>query len=141
VKVHCIPDYFYPLSAGSFIIMRNKEEGFTLLEIILALAIFSGSIIAVMRAFSIGLASSGDVEDMSLALNLAQKKMEEIVNIPFASVISSGPVPADTTAPFSKFNITVNVTGANPKEINTAVNWNVQGGTAGVMLTTLRTNY
>lgn len=121
--------------------MRNKEEGFTLLEIILALALFSASIIAIMRVFSIGLASSRDVEDMSLALNLAQKKMEEIKNTPFASVISSGPVPADTTAPFSKFNVTVNVTGANPKQIDATVNWNVQGGTTGVVLTTLRTNY
>lgn len=120
--------------------MRNKE-GFTLLEIILALALFSAGIIAIMRVFSSGLVSSRDVEDMSLALNIAQKKMEEIKNIPFAGIISSGPAPADSTAPFSKFNATVNVTGINPKQIEVTINWNVQGGTTGVMLTTLRTNY
>lgn len=121
--------------------MRNKEEGFTLLEIILALAVFSASIIAVMRVFSIGIALSGEVEDMSLALNLAQKKMEEIKNTPFANIISSGPVPADSTAPFSRFNVRVDTTGVNPKQINATVSWNVKGGTTGITLTTLRTNY
>lgn len=121
--------------------MRNKEKGFTLLEVILALAIFSAGIIAIMRVFSIGLASSGGVEDVSLALNIAQKKMEEINNTPFAGITSSGPAPADTTAPFSRFNVTVDTTGLNPKQIDVTVNWNVQGGTTGVVLTTLRTNY
>ena len=121
--------------------MRNKEEGFTLLEIILAIAIFSASIIAIMRAFSSGLASSGDAENVSLAVNIAKEEMEKIKNTSFASISGNGPVPADTTAPFSRFNVTVDTTGSNPKQIDVTVDWNVQGGTAGIVLTTLRTDY
>lgn len=122
--------------------MRNTEDGFTLLEVMLAALIFTVGVVSVVRLFSAGMVASGDVENVDLALNIAQKKMEEIKNTPFASLADSGPVPADTTSPLSNFNVTVDVSeGQNPMQVNVTVDWNVSGGTTGVSLVTLVTNY
>jgi Tfp pilus assembly protein PilV len=122
--------------------MRNKENGFTLLEVLLATFLFTTGIVAVVRVFSMGLVASSDIENVDLALNIAQKKMEEIKNTPFANLADSGPAAADTTFPLSNFSITVDVAELqNPMPVNVAVNWNVSGGTTGVNLVTLVTNY
>lgn len=122
--------------------MKNKKNGFTLLEVMLAMFLFTVGIVSIIRVFNTGLIASSDVENVDLALNIAQKKMEEIKNTPFASLADSGPAAADSMFPFSNFNVTVDVTeGQNPMPVNVAVNWNVSGGTASVNLATLVTNY
>ena len=82
--------------------------------------------------------ASTDVENVDLALNIAQAKMEELKNTSFAGLSSSGPT-ADPN--FSNFNVTVSVTGTDPKQIDVTVSWNVQGGSPTVKLTSLRANY
>lgn len=119
--------------------IRKTETGFTLLEFMLALIIFSAGVIAIVQAFNAGFLSSEDVSNVDLALNIAQAKMEEIKNNNFSSLADSGPAP-DTN--FSNFNLTVNVAeGQNPMRVDVTVNWNVKGGQANVALTSLMTNY
>ncbi|OGX23936.1 MAG: hypothetical protein A3J51_03795 [Omnitrophica WOR_2 bacterium RIFCSPHIGHO2_02_FULL_45_21] len=119
--------------------MRIPGKGFTLLEFMLALIIFSSGVIAIVQAFNSGFLSSEDVSNVDLALNIAQAKMEEIKNTSFSSLADSGPA-ADTN--FSNFNLTVNVAeGQNPMRVDVTVNWNVKGGQANVALTSLVTNY
>lgn len=118
---------------------RITNHGFTLLEFMLALIIFSAGVIAIVQAFNAGFLSSEDVSNVDLALNIAQAKMEEIKNTNFSSLADSGPAP-DTN--FSNFNLTVNVAeGQNPMRVDVTVNWNVKGGQANVALTSLVTNY
>ena len=64
--------------------------------------------------------------------------MEEIKNTAFASIASSS---ATADANFSNFSTTVAVTGADPKQVDVTVAWNVQGGSTNVQLTTLVANY
>lgn len=118
---------------------RFTIHGFTLLELMLALLIFSAGVITIVQAFNAGFLSSEDVSNVDLALNIAQAKMEEIKNTTFASLADSGPA-AD--ANFPNFNLTVNVAeGQNPMRVDVTVNWNVKGGQANVSLATLVTNY
>jgi len=102
------------------------KSGFTLLEILITLIILTIGVIALTGAFSSGMFASTDVENVDLALNIAQAKMEEIKNTAFASLADSGPT-ADSN--FSDFNVTVNVAeGQNPMQVDTTVAWNAKGG-------------
>ena len=117
---------------------RSRNSGFTLLEILLTLLLLAVGMTALSQAFSTGMLASTDIENVDLALNIAQAKMETLKNTSFASLASSGPT-ADAT--FSNFNVTVSVTGTDPKQIDVTVSWNVQGGSPTVKLTSLRANY
>ena len=121
-------------------IHSRRPQGFTLLEVIITVALLTLGVIALSQAFSTGMLASTDVENVDLALNIAQAKMEGLKNTAFASLASSGPT-ADPN--FSNFNVTVSVTGVDPKQIDVTVAWNVQGAQAStsVALTTLRANY
>lgn len=115
------------------------RDGFSLLEIMIALLIFTVGVIAIIWAFSAGMSATGDIENVDLALNIAQAKMEEIKNTPFANLTDSGPA-AD--AHFSNFNTAVNVgEGQNPMPVDVTVAWNVKGGSTNITLTTLVANY
>lgn len=115
------------------------EKGFSLLEVMIALIILAGATIAVCQAFSSGILASGDVENVDLALNIAQAKAEVLKNNGFAALADSGPA---TDPNFSNFNVTVNVAeGQNPMQADVTVAWNVPGGQTNVTLTTLIANY
>jgi len=120
-------------------IADKKSSGFTLLEVLLALLLLTGSVVAICWAHSTGMYASADIENVDLALNIAQAKMEDIKNTPFASLADSGPTP---DANFPNYNVTVNVAeGQNPMQVDVTVAWNVKGGQTNVLLTTLVANY
>jgi type II secretion system protein I len=117
----------------------SKDNGFTLLEVLIATIILSVGIVALMWAFSSGIYATGDIENVDLALNIAQAKIEQIKNTPFASLADSGPT-ADSD--FSNFNVAVNVAeGQNPMQVDVTVAWQVKGGQTSVTLTTLIADY
>ncbi len=119
--------------------IRNTNHGFTLLEVLIALVIFTVGIIIIIMAFTSGLFASSDIENVDLALNIAQAKMEEVKNTPFAGLADSGPTQDPN---FSNFNISVNVAeGQNPMQVDVTVSWNTKGGQSNVTFTTLVANY
>ena len=80
-----------------------------------------------------------DIENVDLALNIAQAKMEEIKNTAFGSLSDSGPT-AD--ANFPRFSTTVKVAeGQNPMQVDVTVVWSVLGSSTNITLTTLVANY
>jgi len=112
-----------------------KKNGFTLLEILITIIVLTLGTIALIQAFSTGLLASTDVENVDLALNIGQARMEELRNTPFADLVDSGPT-ADAT--FSNFDVTINVAeDTNPMQADVTVVWNAKGGQASVVLTTL----
>ncbi len=116
-----------------------KNRGFTLLEVLIALIILTIGVTAIIWAFSAGMYATTDVENVDLALNIAQAKMEQIKNTPFANLQDSGPT-ADPN--FANFNVSVNVAeGQNPMQVDVTVAWNVKGGSTNITLTTLVANY
>lgn len=116
-----------------------KNRGFTLLEVLIATIILTVGIVALMWAFSSGIYAVGDIENVDSALNIAQAKMEQIKNTPFASLADSGPT-ADSN--FPNFNLAVNVAeGQNPMQVDVTVAWQVKGGQTSITLTTLVANY
>lgn len=114
-------------------------KGFTLLEVLITVIILTVGIVAILWAFSAGMYATTDIENVDLALNIAQAKMEEIKNTPFANLQDYGPT-ADPN--FANFNVSVNVAeGQSPMQVDVTVAWQVKGGQTSISLTTLITNY
>lgn len=117
----------------------SSLTGFTLLEVLIATVILTVGIIAIMWAFNSGMYASTDIENVDLALNIGQAKMEEIKNSSFASLTDSGPTPDPN---FSRFSVTVNVSeGQNPMQVDVTVSWPVKAGEANIGLITLVADY
>ncbi len=114
-------------------------KGFTLLEVLIATIIFTVGVVAIIWALNSGIYATSDIENVDLALNIAQAKMEQVKNTAFASLADSGPT-ADVN--FPRFSTTVNVAeGQNPMQIDVTVAWPVKGGSTNITLTTLIANY
>ena len=115
------------------------SHGFSLLEVLITIIIFTIGVIAIAQALSSGLFASTDIENVDLALNIAQAKMEEIKDTSFASLADSGP----TTDPnFSNFNVAVDIVESqNPTQVDVTVTWDVKGGQTSTTLTTLAADY
>lgn len=124
-----------------FIYMRIKmKKAFTLLEILITIAIITIGIIAITRSFNTGSRSGRDIEDVDLALNIAQANMEMARNTPFEN-LSDQPLLADSN--FPNFAVTRNVStlAEGYKEVSVTVTWGALGGQTGITLTTLATDY
>jgi len=121
-------------------------KGFTLLEILITIIVLTIGTIALMQAFSTGLLASTDVENVDLALNIAQAELEEIKDSGYASLAASGPT-ADPN--FSNFDVTVALgPTADPREVEVTVEWETQSGvtkgtipSTSITLTTLIADY
>ena len=61
---------------------RRGERGFTLLEVIVAMALFAAGIVAISRLFSGSLRLSGGARDASSAAIYARQRMEEALLAP-----------------------------------------------------------
>ena len=61
---------------------RRGERGFTLLEVIVAMALFAAGIVAISRLFTGSLRLSGGARDASAAAIYARQRMEEALLAP-----------------------------------------------------------
>jgi type II secretory pathway pseudopilin PulG len=111
--------------------LRTTRKGVTLLEIIIAIVLFVTAVTVMLGLFSRGLVSSSDAENTVIAINLAQRRMEEIRNFAFGDIVAEA--KAEVSG-FSDFQREVEV--ADPagtpaiddlKEVTVTVYWNVKG--------------
>lgn len=128
--------------------MKTKK-GFTLLEILIAFVLFTVGVVVIVGIFSSGILSSSDAENTAIAMNLAQKKMEEIRNIAFADIADEPKVAVnidvdgDGENDFPGFEIEVEVddppgdpTTDDLKQVTVTVYWTLKGDVIEVPLVT-----
>ena len=63
-------------------VLRRGERGFTLLEVIVAMALFAAGIVAISRLFTGSLRLSGGARDASAGVIYARQRMEEALLVP-----------------------------------------------------------
>ena len=66
----------------------KRAEGFTLLELLVASALFVTFTTLLMQAFNMGFASIKDLETVNLAYYLAGNKMETLINKPYDEIVT-----------------------------------------------------
>lgn len=117
--------------------------GFTLLEVLIAVVLFTVGTLALITALNSGIFSVSDVEKTRLALNIAQANMEMIKSKSFADIDTDTEISnLVSNLGFSGFTVSVNVAeGQNPMQADITVTWNVKGGQTNIVLTTLVANY
>lgn len=129
----------------------KKEKGFTLLEVLITLIILTVGIIALVWAFSTGIYAASDVENVDLALNIAQAKIEYIfqnlkgTDITTLNMETYESDNSGADSDFSDFTVSVNLTDQNhPNQdqlkVDVTVAWDTKGGQASVTLSTLVTD-
>jgi type II secretion system protein I len=101
----------------------GDNRGFTLLEILVALAILSIGICALAGMQVTNIKSTGFNKDASIATGLAQKKIEELKNTVFDSIVSNtaGVVDSGMTVTWN-----VNAVGTAPnryKDVSVTTRW------------------
>lgn len=121
------------------------NRGFTLLEVLLAVVILTGSIIAIMQAFSAGMFASTEAENIELALGVAQAKLENIYGT--SGGIADEPRHSVTDDGFAggvysnqNFQVQVATDNNNPERVDVTVYWTTKGGDTSIKLTTLVAN-
>ena len=119
---------------------RIANCGFTLLEILIALIIFTLAVVVIAGLFSTGLISSLDSENTTIAMNLAQRRMEEIRNLGFTNINDEF---KGNVADFPGFQREVEISDppGDPmtddlKEITVTVYWTYKGEEVDVSLET-----
>lgn len=116
------------------------SDGFTILEIILAIAVLVFGVVPVVLAFSQAITSDQSVEGQTIALNLAQEQMEAVKNASsWANIDTYASAKSSIGGAFSDYSREVLVSG-NPKQVTVNVYWTFQGTEQIVSLVTLFTN-
>lgn len=115
--------------------MYHTNKGFTLLEVMLAVVLLTLGVIAVAGLFGTALVGSSDAENTAIAMNLAQKRMEEIRNISYDSIADES--KADVSG-FSGFQRAAAVTEplTDLKKVTVTVYWLSKGAVASESLVT-----
>jgi len=118
-------------------------KGFTLLEVLIATVIFTIGVIAIIWALNSGIYATSDIENVDLALNIAQANMETIKNQNFADIDTDAEISSIVSnLGFSGLTVSGDVAeGQNPMQVDVTVAWQVKGGQTSISLTTLITDY
>ena len=90
--------------------MLNKKlskKGFSLIELMVAVAIFAMAIFGIFHAYSASFMGMADAKDITMATNYAREKMEEIKNKSFDDIEDESPADIHTDVSGTKFEIEV----------------------------------
>lgn len=80
----------------------NKKEGFTIIELLVAIFVLVVGIAGVLNAFPLGIQVAKSSQMATVATQLSQAKMEEIISKSFAEISSEPKQPL--ASPFSAYS-------------------------------------
>lgn len=105
---------------------RRDESGYSLIEVLAAVAIIGIAVIPLMGLFSAGLYSTAEAYYSTIAVNLAQAKIDELRYGPYGQVISES--RAAVGADYPGFYRTVEVVDESPrlKRVTVTVDYQVK---------------
>lgn len=119
-----------------------SRRGFSLLEVMLTLALVSAGTVAVVELFQRARVGGTDGENVLIATDLAQRRLEELRNTAYGSLTNESAASVSSPSGYSRFTRSVTVTTpfTNLKQVVVTVSWAAPGGTPSVSLQTYRSN-
>lgn len=115
--------------------MRHNQ-GFTLLEVLVALIILTVGIVSIVGIFSKGIVGSVDAENTAIAMNLAQRRMEEYRNLDFDTGVVNEAKAAVSGFPGFQREVVVAEPQTALKQVTVKAYWSYKGGEVTVPLVT-----
>jgi len=109
----------------------KEENGFSFIEVVIALAILAILVVGMVSVFSLGVLGTAGGGISNKAVALAQDKMEEILNKPFPQVATTN----WTQFPeYSNYEYKIDVASdshgyAELREVTVSVRWTTEEGT------------
>ena len=87
----------------SIINRKLSKNGFSLIELMVAVAILAIAIFGIFHAYSVGFMGMADARDRTVATNYARKEMENLKNMSFNSlgIVEQTPFTIPTPTKFS----------------------------------------
>jgi type II secretory pathway pseudopilin PulG len=71
--------------------LLNREKGFTIIEGLVAQVVLILVAVATWSAFTAGIRFNAEAEDRTIAANIAQYKVEELMNTPYRYIVERHP--------------------------------------------------
>jgi prepilin-type N-terminal cleavage/methylation domain-containing protein len=115
--------------------LRRSRRGFTLLEILITLLLFSTGVVAVAGLFGTAMTAGSDAESTALASNLVQERLEEFRNKDYLSVVNEAKAVV-TAFPLYQRQVTVTESPTDLKRVRVNVYWVAPGGETSVFAET-----
>jgi prepilin-type N-terminal cleavage/methylation domain-containing protein len=136
--------------------MRKMKQGFTLIEVLIAIILIVSGLVALMQVMSVAIFADSTLEYRLTALNLANEKLEELkddgyshanldpASSPFIEASISGFDFVDQrqwTVDYVDANLSTSVSDTGLKDVTVQVQWTQRGGTQYVAVETLIGDY
>ena len=114
---------------------RGFTRGFTLIEVLIVIALFSAAAVSLLQMFSISLYGGAENENTIVTTALAQEKMEELRNKPYASVSAEARAQVPDYTFFDR-EVLVTTPISNLKQVTVNVYWKERSGDVKTSLVT-----
>ncbi|OGX28985.1 MAG: hypothetical protein A2879_02265 [Omnitrophica WOR_2 bacterium RIFCSPHIGHO2_01_FULL_49_10] len=114
---------------------RGFTRGFTLIEVLIVIALFSAAAVSLLQMFSISLYGGAENENTIVTTALAQEKMEELRNKPYASVSAEARAQVPDYTFFDR-EVLVTTPISNLKQVTVNVYWKERSGDVKISLVT-----
>jgi Tfp pilus assembly protein PilV len=123
----------------------GSQKGIGLIEVVIAILIFGLGIAAALRTVPDSNRATMRAEHLTMATNLAQEKIEDLMGSPFADAGLTAGTHADAGNPLERiytrrWTVTDNVPMSDMKQVVVTVTFTGAGNDNGVSLTTYLTS-
>lgn len=121
--------------------MGNVRQGFTLMEVLIAIVLAAGGLMVLMQLMSVAIFADSSLEYSLAALNLANEKLEELKDSRYSSVVSAAESPMPGFSWVEDRVVTVSEIDPGLKDVQVEVRWLQRGGRQSVRLRTYIADY
>lgn len=102
----------------------GSEDGFSILENMISMAIFSVGILSISMLFTQTMTFTHNSEKMTVATNLAKGELEELRNTPYANIVSGTDSEVVDNTPFDiKWTVTNDSPVKGVRKVVMEVSW------------------
>ena len=125
--------------------MKRSEKGFGMIEIIIAMLIFGIGIAAAIRTLPVSNRAASRSRNLTMATNLAQEKIEELMSVPYDDGDLTAGNHVDPDNPLDRiftrtWSVVEDVPVAEMKRIDVTVSYQTDNPDNSVTLTTYLTS-
>ncbi len=106
---------------------KVRNQGFSLLELLMATMLLSIGLVGLLSVFSIGLSQSGQAKQYAQAKNLTEEKLEEIRNLSYLNVVNEARAQVPSFSDYER-EVQAWEIQSGLKEVQIDVFWQEKGG-------------